>query len=39
MGVLCTEKCICCDCKNTIIEVKRRMDNDDFLNEFANFID
>lgn len=39
MGVLCTSKCICTDCKNTMDEVKRRMDNDDFLNEFAEYID
>ena len=39
MGVLCNpERCQCCDCKNTKAEVQRRMDNDNFLNEFADFI-
>ena len=38
MGVLCTPKCICVNCKNTMEEVQRRQDNDDFLNEFAEFI-
>lgn len=40
MGVLCNPtKCQCCDCKNTKEEVERRMANDDFLNEFADFIE
>jgi len=40
MGVLCKpDRCQCCDCKNTKEEVERRMANDDFLNEFADFIE
>ena len=40
MGVLCKpDKCQCCDCKNTKEDVERRMHNDDFLNEFADFIE
>lgn len=40
MGVLCKpDKCQCCDCKNTKEDVERRMANDDFLQEFADFIE
>lgn len=39
MGVLCKpERCQCVDCKNTKAEVQRRMETDNFLNEFAEFI-
>ncbi len=38
MSVLCNPKrCKCVGCNNTKEEVERRMANDDFLNEFADF--
>lgn len=39
MGVLCNpKKCSCVDCKNTKEEVQKRMNEDDFLKDFGDFI-
>ena len=39
MGLLCNpKKCICLNCKNTVEEATKRMENDDFLKEFADLI-